>query len=122
MLRLVRFEIGEKAYRFENKEMRDTARLLSGVRSAVVTVNVLEDLELLYGSFLADGTFEEAHERLEANRDRVETRAMEEPELVPRVGDLERAHSRYWSWPTDSHAREVYGPGFGTDMRASGQG
>ncbi len=123
LLRLVRFEIGEKVYRFENKEMRDTARLLSGVRSAAVMVNALEDLELLYGSFLADGTFEEAHERLEANRDRVETRAMEDPELVPRVvANLERAHSRYSSWPTDSHAREVYGTGIRDRYASIGPG
>ena len=123
LLRLVRSEIGEKVYRFENQAMRDTARMLSGVRSAAVMVNALEDLELLYASLLADGTFEEAHERLEANRDRVETRAMEDPELVPRVvANLERAHSRYSSWPTDSHAREVYGTGIRDRYASIGPG
>lgn len=123
LLRLVRSEIGEKVYRFENRAMRDTARMLSSVRSAAVMGNALDDLELLYGSFLADGTFEETHERLEANRARVETRAMEDPELVPRVvANLERAHSRYASWPTDSHAREVYGTGIRDRYSSIGPG
>jgi CHAD domain-containing protein len=123
LLRLVRYEIGEKVYHFENQAMRDTARMLTGVRSAAVMTNALDNLELLYGSFLAEGTFEEAHERLEANRARVETRAMEDLELVPRVvANLERAHSRYTSWPTDSHAREVYGTGIRDRYSSIGPG
>jgi CHAD domain-containing protein len=123
LLRLVRSEIGEKVYRFENESMRDTARLLSGVRSAAVMANALDDLQVLYGSLLADGTFEEARERLAVNRERVEARAMEDPELVPRiVANLERAHSRYASWPTDSHAREVYGTGIRDTYSTIGPG
>ena len=76
LLRLVRSEIGEKVYRFENASMRDTARLVSGVRSAAVMVNALDDIKVLYGSLLVEGTFEEARDRLTVNRDRIEARAM----------------------------------------------
>ena len=123
LLRLVRFEVGEKVYRFENESMRDTARLLTGARSAAVMVNSLDGLHLLYGSLLADETFGEAKERLTVNRARVETRAMEDPDLVPRVvANLERAHSRYASWPIDSHAREVYGTGIRDSYSSIGPG
>jgi CHAD domain len=112
LLRLVRFEIGAKVYRFENEAMRDTARLLSGVRSAAVMVESLDLVETLYHPLLADGTFVEARERLTVNRDRLEQRAMEDVELLPRVvAALERAHARYSTWPTDPIAREVYGNG-----------
>ncbi|MEX1133357.1 MAG: CHAD domain-containing protein [Acidimicrobiia bacterium] len=123
LLRLVRFEIGEKVYRFENQSMRDTARLISGVRSAAVLVNAVDDIQALYGSLLAEGTFEETRERLMVNRARVEARAMEDPELVPRVvANLERAHSRYASWPTDPQAREVYGIGIRDSYATIGPG
>jgi CHAD domain-containing protein len=123
LLRLVRSEIGEKVYRFENEAMRDTARMLSEIRSAAVMAYALDHLELLYGPLLANDIFEESHERLEANRNRVEARAMEHPELVPRVvANLERAHSRYASWPTDSHAREVYGTGIRDKYSSVGPG
>lgn len=123
LLRLVRSEIGEKVYRFENEAMRDAARLVSDVRSASVMVNAVDDLRELYGSLLAEGTFEEIRERLVVNRDRVEARAMEDPELVPRVvAGLERAHSRYASWPTDAHARAVYGVGIRDSYATIGPG
>ncbi len=112
LLRLVRSEIGAKVYRFENESMRDTARLLSEMRSAAVMVSALEDLESLYRPLLAEGTFEEANERLVINRDRAHARALEDPELVSRVVTaMERAHARYSSWPTDPIARSVYGAG-----------
>jgi CHAD domain-containing protein len=123
LLRLVRSEIGEKVYRFENESMRDTARLISEVRSAAVMVNAVDDLQMLYGSLLAEGTFEDTRERLTANRARVEARAMDDPELVPRVvGNLERAHGRYASWPTDPHARDVYGVGIRDSYSTIGPG
>jgi CHAD domain-containing protein len=123
LLRLVRSEIGEKVYNFENVWMRDTARLISDVRSAAVMVNAVEDLQMLYGSLLAEGTFEETLERLAVNRARAEARAMEDPELVPRVvANLERAHSRYASWPTDPHAREAYGVGIRDSYSTIGPG
>ncbi len=123
LLRLVRSEIGPKVYRFENESMRDTARLLSEMRSAAVMVGALEDLQFIYQPLLARGTFEEARERLVINRDRIEARALEDPDLVPRVvTSLERAHARYSSWPTDPIARSVYGAGIRDRYASIGPG
>ena len=123
LLRLIRFEVGEKVYTFENNLLRDTARLLSDVRSAAVVAMALEGIRGLYGSVLAAGTLEETSQRLAFQRERMETWAMEDPELVPTVvANLERAHSRYQSWPIDASARDVYGIGMRDSFESVEQG
>ncbi len=123
LLRLVRFEMGEKAYRFENAGMRDTASLLSRVRSAAVMTHGVETIQDMYESLLAPDTFGELAERLAIRRDRTEQRVMEDPEIIPEVvANLERAHARYSSWPTDPQAREVYDTGIRDSFEAVGPG
>ncbi|MDF2728669.1 MAG: hypothetical protein K0T01_455 [Acidimicrobiia bacterium] len=123
LLRLVRFEVGEQVYRFENQWMRDTSRLLSAVRTSAVLVNGAQDIRDMYGPLLAEGTFDEVLGRLVVNRDRIEERVMEDPEIIPRVvSNLERARGRYLSWSADPEARPVYGIGLRNDYRAIGPG
>jgi CHAD domain-containing protein len=123
MLRLVRYEVGEQVYQFENGWMRDTARLLSAVRTSSVLVRAVADIREMYGPLLAEGTFDEVLERTTIYRDRTEQRVMEDPEIVPRVvSNLERARGRYESWPTDADAKPVYGIGIRHDYRAIGPG
>ncbi len=123
LLRLVRFEVGERVYQFENAVLRDTARLISEVRDAAVAVVALEDLRGIYRPVLAEDTFEEALHRLTVRRDRLEQRAMESPDVVPRVvTSLERARARYETWPVGEEARTVYGTGIRNEYRAIGPG
>ena len=123
LLRLVRHEIGDKVYRFENAWIRDTARLVSEVRASAVLVKGAEEIRDLYGPLLVEGTFDEVVERLRARRDHMEERAMEDPAIVPRVvSNLERARARYESWPTDPDARAVYGIGLRHRYQAVGPG
>lgn len=123
LLRLVRAEIGDKVYRFENTWLRDTARRLSPVRGAAVAVEAFDLIRDLYGPLLAEGTFEETWHRLVTRRDRAEERAMEDPDLLPRVvGDLERARARYQAWPAGEESRSVYGMGIRHDFAALGPG
>ena len=123
LLRLVRSEVGEKVYRHENASMRDTSRLLSEVRTSAVLVNGAQDIRDIYAPILATGTFDEVVQRLSSQRDRIEQRAMEDPNVVPRVvSNLERARQRYESWPADGGAREVYGVGIRHQYRAIGPG
>lgn len=123
LLRLVRFEIGEKAYRFENEWIRDSARLISEVRAAAVLVHGVDDIRSLYGPLLAEGAFGETLDKLVIRRDRIEEHVMEDPKVIPRVvSNLERARARYESWPTDPDARSVYGMGIRHDYRAVGPG
>jgi CHAD domain-containing protein len=103
--------------------MRDTATLVSEVRSSAVVVNAAQDIRDIYAPILAVGTFDEVVDRLEANRDRLEQRAMEDPDVVSRVvSNLERARERYESWPADPGARAVYGVGIRQSFKAIGPG
>lgn len=112
LLRLIRYEIGPKVYKYENDLLKQTARLLSDVRSAAVVAMALDEMRQLYGPVLADGALEEPAERLAYRRDRMELRTMEDPETVPFVvAQLEQAHSRYQSWPVGAEARKIYGVG-----------
>src|SRR5688572_18470539 len=43
-LRLLREAVGDAAYAQENAELRDAARPLSGIRDAVVTLEMVEEL------------------------------------------------------------------------------
>jgi CHAD domain-containing protein len=49
VLRLLRDQLGEKAYRAQNRRYRDAGRLLSDSRDAEVKVETLDDLELRFG-------------------------------------------------------------------------
>ena len=112
LLRLVRGELTDKVYRYEDKSLRDTGRLISGIRSSAALVEAAFVVEDLYGEMLADGMFEELFSRLTQRRDVIELRALEDPNLIGRVVmNLERAYVRYSAWPTDADARKVYGLG-----------
>jgi CHAD domain-containing protein len=116
LLRLVRPELTERVYAYEDNTMRDTGRLVSEVRSVVAVTEAAESVRDLYGELLADGTFDELTSRLAHRRDVVELAALEDPNLVGRVvRNLEKAYHRYSSWPTDPDAREVYGLGIRDD-------
>ena len=123
LLRLIRSEIGEKVFQYENRQLRETARLLSSVRSAAVVVHALAEIRRQYGSVLAPGALEEPLHRLDVVRERMESRTMEDPEILPRVvNQLERAHARSSSWPVNGDAREVYGMGIRDSFDAVGEG
>ena len=112
LLRLIRGELPERIFDFEDGSLRDTARLVSEIRSAQGVLDAALAIQSLYGGLLAEGTFAELIERLTRRRQLVEARAIEDPDVVGRVvRGLERAYHRYSSWPTDAEAREVYGLG-----------
>jgi len=123
LLRLVRFELPQDIYRYEDNAMRNTARLVSDVRSSSGVVESAELISGIYGEFLAEGTFGETLHRLSQRRDITQLRALEDPNMVGRVvRNLERAYHRYSSWPTDPDAREVYGVGIRDNFTAIGPG
>ena len=112
LLRLVRGELPDRIFEFENRSLRDTSRLIADVRSPQGVVNAAESIQRIYGDLLAEGTFEEMRLRLGRRRDLAELQAVEDPNRLGRVvRGLERAYHRFESWPTDPEAREVYGMG-----------
>ncbi len=112
LLRLVRPELTDRVYGYEDHTMRDTARLVGEVRSVVAVTEAALSIRNLYGELLADGTFDELAARLLHRRELNELQALEDPNLVGLVvRNLEKAYHRYSSWPTDLDTREVYGLG-----------
>ncbi|HUF94471.1 MAG TPA: CHAD domain-containing protein [Acidimicrobiia bacterium] len=123
VLRLIRGELGDRIFRFEDRWMRDTARLVSPVRESVALVESMDLLDRIYGHLLAGGALEETRTRLDLRRVRVETRVMEDPEIVVNVVEnLEKAHGRYANWPVDDSARSIYGIGIRDEFAAIGPG
>ncbi len=123
LLRLVRGELPDNIYEFENRSLRDTSRLVAEIRSAQGVLDAALSIQDLYGDLLSDGTFLDLIARLTRRRELTELNAVEDPNLIGRVmRSLERAHSRYGSWPTDPEAREVYGLGIRDSFEAVGPG
>lgn len=123
MVRLVRGELSDRVYSFENESLRDTGRTISEIRAAQGVLNAALSVQSIYGDLLAEGTFGQMIERLTRRRDLTELNALEDPNLVGRVvRSLERAYHRYSSWPTDPDAREVYGMGIRDSFEALGPG
>lgn len=123
LLRLVRYEIPEEIYRYEDRTLRNTGRMISEVRSSAAVTGAAQNVSDIYGEFLAEGTLEETVQLLGRRRDIIQLRALEDPNLIGRVvRNLERAYHRYSSWPTDPEAREVYGMGIGDSYEAIGPG
>jgi len=123
LLRLVRGELPDRIYAFETGALRDTARLISDLRSAQGVLNAAISINQLYSDLLAEGTFLEMLNRLGRRRDMAEVNAEEDPNLVGRVvRSLERAYHRFGSWPTDPEAQKVYGMGIRDDYCALSPG
>lgn len=108
MLRLVRSEIGDKAYRYENTELRDAARMLSSVRDAAVTVDTVRLLADRFEGALPVDVFDRMSERLDRRAIDIRQRVLFETDAIPVVGrTLERARSRLAGWPTGAE-KQVY--------------
>ena len=123
LIRLIESELEGKVFTFENRSLRDTARLISEVRSARAVAEAARSMRDLYGDLLAVGTFEELVVRLDHRRGVAELQALEDPRLVGRVvRSLERAYNRYSSWPTDNEARAAYGIGVRDGFPSIGPG
>lgn len=123
LLRLVRGELPDHIFEFENNSLRDTSRLVAEIRSAQGVLDAAMSVHGLYWDLLAEGTFVELIARLSRRRDLTELKAVEDPNLIGRVvRGLERAHQRYGSWPTDPEAREVYGLGIRDSFQAVSPG
>jgi CHAD domain-containing protein len=123
VLRLVRADLGEKIYKYENQTLRDAARRIAPVRDSLVAVETIDILDRVYGHLLANGVLEETRHNLDFKRRRIELRAMEDPELVVSVVEVfERAHGRYSNWSVVPSSSHVYGSGVRDEFAAIGPG
>ncbi|REK12479.1 MAG: CHAD domain-containing protein [Actinobacteria bacterium] len=123
VLRLIRYELGDQIFKFEDRWMRDTAKLVSPVRDAAALVESVDVLDRIYGHLLVDGALAGTRQRLDVRRGRLEMRVMEDPAIVVTVVEkLEKAHGRYANWPVDPSAKHIYGVGIRDSFEAIGPG
>lgn len=102
LLRLVRPGLGG-TYRKENRELRDIARLFSGIRDSQVTADTLDRLAAQDGGGRLSPILDWAAERREA--------VLAEKDLPGRMaeaaGRLAAARQRVPGWPVKGNARDV---------------
>ncbi len=108
ILRLIRGEIGRKVYRYENRSIRDAARLLSPARTSHVATETLDGLIARYGPRLSGGTFVDVTDRL---RDRAES--IGDDTIASGTGsDFVRAmrfgRARFASWSVEPNGASPY--------------
>lgn len=103
MLRLVRDEIGEDRYRFENNLLRNTARLMGPTRDAAVLVETVGMLRDRFGTHLRRSAFSTLETKL------IERHASARADLLDGGDQLRRvvhamrsARARYRAWPVET--------------------
>ncbi len=123
ILRLVRPRLGDRIYRFENRTLRDTARLVAPVRDAIVTVETVTTLASRFDGALGDHTFHALGERLESRASRIRKSLLEEGDAVDRVITiLERTRSRFAGWAVEEAEGRAYGSSIPDRFRSVGMG
>lgn len=123
ILRMVRPEIGDRVYRFENTVLRDAARSIAAVRDGAVTVETVRKLAARYEGRLAVDVFDELSERLDARAIRLRRRVLEDGTAVDDVvATLSNARTRFAGWPTDPRGRSAYGTAIRDRFDAVGVG
>ncbi len=93
VLRLVRFALGKKAYKRENRFYRDLGRKLSGMRDAQVMLEALDTLRQALGEAQADEPLEPFRQYLLDHLRACEGEFFEETNLLENVSD-ELRHGR----------------------------
>jgi CHAD domain-containing protein len=114
LLRLVRGELGDRAYRGENESFRDTARELSGVRDADVMLATLGQLEERYGEL--PGAGRRLRPALVAHRFRMSAGSLK-PAAKAAAETLAEARERVADWPLDTDGFEAFEEGLGRVYR-----
>ncbi len=100
ILRLVRDGLG-RAYYAENAAMRDTARLLSEVRSSAVAATALAELMDRYGPLLKVDSYAAMASQLAARHDEIALRTLDNRLLMAGVlTNLHHARARLAAFPT----------------------
>ncbi len=123
ILRLVRFQVGERVYRYENETLRDAARLVAPVRDGAVAVETVSSLASRFEGSLPVDVFDDMAERLDRRAVRIRYRVVEESDAIPRLGaTLERARARFAGWPISREERKAYGTAVGNNFASIGPG
>jgi CHAD domain-containing protein len=123
ILRMVRPELGERVYRYENRVLRDAARSISPVRDSWVMVETVGALADRFEGAIPIDVFDDLSERLDRRALAIRRRILEEGGALPGVLEtLRRSRTRFAGWPVEEGARAVYGSAIGEGFDAIGPG
>ena len=118
LLRLVRHELGRKAFKAENHRYRDAGRLLSGSRDAEVK---LETLSALLHEFddLPEGTAETWEGMLETERDELAAamRSESSGRIAAAIDAIEAGREEIGAWTLHTDSWSLLGPGLSRSYR-----
>jgi CYTH domain-containing protein/CHAD domain-containing protein len=114
-LRLVREELGEKAFKLENRALRDAGRLLSASRDAEVKLETLASLVEGDAGDAPPGPTALWREALSADRDRIADADADQTEEA--VAAIEAVLARAPGWKLGHHGWGLLAPGLDTAYR-----
>ncbi len=100
LLRLARPRMPGRAYRRENRRLRDTARAIAGVRDADVMVATVDDLAERFAGQLPEGTFAALRAELAIAAAEART-GREQAEPGAAAAELRDAVERARAWPLE---------------------
>lgn len=109
ILRLVRRELGEERYRFENAALRDAARMLAPLREADVRIATVRLLRERFAAQMSSGALDGVERRFVAERRRVLAEAEDEHLVGRAVYELRKSQARFRAWPVDRSSHPVAG-------------
>lgn len=113
VLRLVRVQLGEDAYRAQNRRFRDAGRLLSDTRDAEVKVETLDDLERRFADEFPTAVAE--HWRRDLERERYAAAADTGGEVAERVERaataIEAGRDELADWELGADSWKLVAPG-----------
>lgn len=104
LLRLVRYEIGEKTYKQENTRFRDAGRMLSSVRDAKILIETVEKLEKHYDDIVVTNAFSEIQEILVVHYQQKEEELLQKGQRMEEVAvRLEIARDSLSDWSIENN-------------------
>lgn len=110
VLRLAREGLGEKTYRAENRRYRDAGRLLSESRDAEVKLETLAQLRERFGDAFPPSQARAWAAALEADRDRVQTRAAD-AQVEGAIEAIAAGEARIPEWNLKPESWDLLEPG-----------
>src|SRR5262245_29138386 len=100
LLRMVRFELGEKQYQHFNTEFRDAGRPLSKVRDADVMIETLDDLRKHFKNKISKGSFKTLRTHLLKRRTEMRKQSLERENAMGKVDRLAgKMRKEIQKWP-----------------------
>lgn len=119
VLRLARADLGEKAFRAENRRYRDAGRQLSASRDAEVKLETLKGLEKRFGGELPPASAPAWGEALEVDRDEIAGAAGEEMEanISRAVEQIRVGAARISHWQLGGDSWGLIEPGLDRSYR-----